>query len=44
MISLLINRMGLTAFLKLALLIYCVRGQIGQNIKGEEDNNDWFPF
>lgn len=37
MISLLINSMGLTAFLKLALVIYCVRGQIGESIKGKEE-------
>lgn len=34
-IPLLINSMGLTAFLKIALVIYCVRGQIGESIKGE---------
>lgn len=37
MISLLINGSGLTAFLKLALVIYCVRGQIGESIKSEEE-------
>lgn len=37
MISLLINGPGLTAFLKLALVIYCVRGQIDESIKGKEE-------
>lgn len=38
MISVFINSFGLTAFLKLALVIYSVHGQIGQSIKGTIKN------
>lgn len=33
-----INSMGITAFFKMAFVIYSVQGQIGQSIKGKQDS------
>lgn len=38
MILIFINSMGLIAFLKLAFAIYSVQGQIGESIKGKNEN------